>query len=99
MDDWQPGDLALCIKKSGPCRKCRVDGLYRVGAVYTVSDTVGMPVWALFFVGLPRESRANGCWHIAYDASFFRKLRPHEADAEDIETIQLYRRHRLREPV
>lgn len=88
-DDWQVGDLALCVNDTpdptpwGAC-ECNV----RRGAVYTVShiyrDRFGL---GLNFV--EEFAPANEDYLAGYCATRFRKIRPHEADEEDRETIRL----------
>lgn len=98
--DWQVGDLALCLRNGKRTR---------AGAVYTVHGICGhdqrcgcgnyLPVGytpALWLEGVGAVDPATGCepWAIA---ARFRKIRPHEADAEDRETIRLLTEKR--EPV
>lgn len=84
-DDWQPGDLALCIR-SGHWINTRtqqlVDLPVRSGMVFTV---------------LRVRIDERGAW-LTFDtptvqgrfrAKRFRKIKPHERDAEDEETIRL----------
>jgi hypothetical protein len=83
-DDWQPGDLALCLRRTR-------HGTILRGAILTVEALCfGRPGYAdegalgLFFVGV-RSPAPSG----AFNASRFRKIRPHAPDAEDAETIRL----------
>jgi hypothetical protein len=89
-DDWQAGDLALCVKR-GQWRHCRSGGIsnapWKSGGIYTVRrygpcPTSGLPT--LWFEGYPGERGADGG-----AAMRFRKIRPHVPDAEDRETIAL----------
>lgn len=87
-DDWQPGDLALCMR-DGPWQ-------YRsgppAGSVWTVESVIvgdkpGDPHHGhtgLFLAGI-RAAGPTGAFH----SSCFRKIRPHTPDAEDTETIRL----------
>lgn len=83
-DDWQPGDLALCIKVgawSEMQRRPLVDGGPSAGKTYRVSDVVSEEGPCLYF-GNP--------WPFdIFQADRFRKIRPHTPDVEDEETIRL----------
>jgi len=84
MDDWKPGDLALCINQSawlfnsgiGP-RAGEIREVRRVGI-----DSVGDI--GLWLCGYPGNDFNSG-----YKADYFRKIYPHRPDAEDAETIRL----------
>lgn len=81
MSDWQPGDLALCI---APHRHSDGHPSVRPGGIYTV-EAVGH--WfepALLLKGLPSR-HVSRC----HAACRFHRIPPHEADAEDRETIRL----------
>ncbi|MGQ2942883.1 MAG: hypothetical protein ACT6Q7_02660 [Blastomonas fulva] len=87
-DDWQPGDLAMCIKTSHPAFEFPSTTL-TLGKIYTV-NRIGRPVdWlggerALGLVEhAPR--RADHGW----PESLFCKIRSHTPDAEDAEIIRL----------
>jgi len=102
-DDWQPGDLALCIDDA-PSRisVARMDGFwYREGegslsrgVVYLVAKAkffadAEPPLWGVRLVG------SKGPWV----ATRFVKQRPHQPDAEDAETIRLLTGAPVRERV
>lgn len=79
-DDWQPGDLALCVKTTG-------HGTIKAGAVATVERAAFCEddgLFGLWFVGIVSSGYSGG-----FDARNFRKIRPHTPDAEDAETIAL----------
>ncbi len=85
-DDWQPGDLAMCLTD-------RFQHSYGIlkGSVHTVEAIWIEPNgWefageiGLRFVGIPMKSGYYGLRAIR-----FRKIRPHQPDAEDAETIRL----------
>lgn len=87
-DDWQVGDLALCVR-----RHSKYPPDVRPGAIFSVEAVWGgcknaenrshIDV-ALDLVGVPRMDG-----EIAYWAGSFRKIRPHTPDREDAETIRL----------
>lgn len=96
-DDWQPGDLALCVNTDdAPTTDiygCNVIGTagrrFRRGAIYTVVsvatqlcyDFRSAPALFLALKG-DKPGMLAGAWR-------FRKIKPHERDAEDEETIRL----------
>jgi hypothetical protein len=91
-DDWQPGDLALCLP--GPDWIQDEDDSVAPGPspgqITTVRKVGTIPrrsggYWrALWFIEWPGETDFD-----CFDAREFRKIRPHEADEEDRETIRL----------
>ena len=87
MDDWQVGDLALCVNVStfqiGTGRD-----LVR-GRIYTVTEIGPTPagVLGLRLDGIP--VREYDLAHGFKQAKRFRKIRPHQPDEEDCETITL----------
>jgi len=89
-DDWQPGDLALCVfSTSGG----------HTGKIFTVRETYvghyrGGTVLGLRFDDFP-DPDDGGAWL----ASAFRKIHPHAPDAEDAETIRLLNSAPVREPI
>lgn len=84
-DDWQVGDLALCVAK-----RTHGKSTFAPGGIYTVSGVV-----AGRFKGKPEVGLKFDGDHVGADgkewirASRFRKIRPHTPDAEDVETIRL----------
>ena len=79
-DDWQAGDLALCVVNGYWSDPESCDP--KLGSINTVRDLdCSHSRLGLWFVGL--ESRNS------YSAGAFRKIRPHTPDAEDAETIRL----------
>lgn len=86
-DNWEIGDLALCIRQEHD------PGFWvpTVGGVYTVLDlgegtnkvTGEAALWLAF------AEDADPCPDSAFPASSFRKLDNHTPDAEDEETIRL----------
>ena len=101
-DDWQAGDLALCIKV-GPWKRFYANGT----SVEGFGPRAGMKLYvrsvdvsvlggaALKFSDWPDVPEAE--W-TGYTASRFRKIRPHTPDAEDAETIRLLTGAPVREP-
>lgn len=85
-DDWQPGDLALCVNaeilREGDGRISSGRGL-SVGGVYTVSRCARTK-WG--YLGLCLEGVDDGR---PKRAIRFRRIRPHTPDEEDRETIEL----------
>lgn len=87
-DDWQPGDLALCVSVTHPIIVGRATS-FKIGAIYTVTQ-VGKPVAnlngerGLVFKECRPKRAGRG-----YPESCFRKIRPHTPDVEDAETIAL----------
>ena len=104
-DDWQAGDLALCVDAS-PASDCGGPHPLRSGAVYTVDEIwIGGEFapngrfndWPVGEPGLRFDFDCNklGGWR----PERFRKIRPHTADAEDVETIRLLTSVPVLEPV
>lgn len=84
-DDWQVGDLALCVDGSPRKRVGRYNengANYRLtaGKIYTV-DRIDFEDG---YTGLHFDG-----YEWAWLASRFRKIRPHAPDEEDAETIRL----------
>ena len=81
-DDWQAGDLALCVYsfKTGTefCVKPRAG---QVCSVVTV--TQGVTLAGLVLRECPTANR------LGWRATAFRKIRPHIPDEQDAETIRL----------
>lgn len=87
-DNWEAGDLALCIK-SGRVTKA--------GRFYTVSEVV---IDRFDNAVLLRFSGMR--YRFAHEwsgADRFRKIYPHAPDAEDLETINLLKSAPVPEPV
>lgn len=86
-DDWQPGDLALCVSDTHPAFSGR-STILRVGAKYTVSRVGSYHAWlddrALGLAEAAPRKEGNG-----FPSKMFCKIRPHTPDAEDAETIAL----------
>lgn len=89
-DDWQVGDLALCVNDAADPN---YGMLFVRGAVYTVSAVVFIQgAWSVTFgefgggFGLLFDKVATP---IPADPRRFRKIRPHKPDEEDRETIAL----------
>lgn len=88
-EDWQPGDLALCVRGG---RITRSGGVYivrevlREGAIRQ-SEIDGLPYYiaggaSLLFEGIPYNGQSGA-------VERFRKIHPHTPDEEDEETIRL----------
>jgi len=86
-DDWQPGDLALCVNNT-PWEHEAEAYLLVLGRIYTVA-ACGVPPGGKRFCLAFRDISNDGKSGNAYCASRFRKIRPHTPDAEDTETIAL----------
>lgn len=89
-DDWQVGDLALCVCRDGGENGAR---WIEAGAIVEVAEVEFSPFWpgvGLGFVGFP-VIRCSFGLRTVYQNERFRKIRPHAPDAEDAETIRLMR--------
>lgn len=93
-DDWQAGDVALCISNPG-----KGDGVtvavphpgVRSGRFFTVDQVVHwMGALGLVLRGYPTSDKP-----FAHDARGFRRIPPHKADEFDREVIE----HMLGKPV
>ena len=88
MTDWQPGDLALCVKGGKiTSLECEppLDGFPAAGSIYTVKRagtyTFGTGTkLALWFTNAPRNSSGDRVW----SAERFVKVTP-GADIEGVE--------------
>lgn len=88
-ENWQPGDLALCVRGGGPewvghFWENNADYELRCGAIYRVrwvglTEDIESSFEGLKFEGLD--------WGWLSDR--FRKIHPHTPDEEDAETIAL----------
>ena len=95
-DDWQPGDLALCVNdappresyfrrrgwKAFPLRKGSIHVVRQIAAAE--NGKIG-----LLFEGVCAGRYDRTGIEIVFHPSRFRKIRPHTPDAEDRETIAL----------
>lgn len=87
-DDWQPGDLALCVRKRlrGVWPAKRGHRLPRVGGVYQVEAVLlNKSVPGLVLVGHHSDHPDGPAW----SSIRFVKVSPGEPDEEDRETIRL----------
>lgn len=89
-DDWQAGDLALCVNISRIARHGHIataGDRFRLGAVYTV--------YKVSAVNHEGGCRGGPFLYMREDsgksagAHRFRKIKPHTPDAEDIITIAM----------
>jgi len=78
-DNWQIGDLALCIKTFLGEREPQS------GGIYTVASLDIHPLDGDLYLGLEGFDHNEG----VYWAARFRRIPPHIPDAEDAETIRL----------
>lgn len=90
MDEWQVGDLALCVTPWEQWRS-KNETTPRPGSVHQVIGIIHGVEWlqgttgpALVLDGVRHMNPCGGVWH-----GRFRRIPPHEADAEDAETIRL----------
>lgn len=95
-DDWQVGDLALCIAQSWhkfgfycPNDPVRAGGIYTVRAI---GKWRGITI--IWIEGVGGDHVGD-----AYEANAFRKVTPPEADEFDRETIDLMNGAPVGEPV
>ena len=97
-DDWQPGDMALCVN-AGSNPIWGEANLVR-GACYTVQSVHSPLPNVIFGYGMGLQLHDVRCiCPFGYAAARFRKIRPHTPDAEDRETIALLTGKPVREPV
>lgn len=96
-EDWQAGDLALCVADELPgfgfCTLVVIGRVYVVEEVYVGVGGKHEGVLALVLKG-NKGRNYPGLHH-----ALFRKLRDHTPDAEDEETIRLLNRQPVGEPV
>lgn len=90
-DDWQAGDLALCVALydgggiDPPPANLKIGGVYTVERVFCGVDLFGGAGLGLAIVDVqPLILGAQG-----FVADLFRKIHPHTPDAEDREAIEL----------
>lgn len=86
-DDWQIGDLALCVADRLPPPRDKPTKLLRVGAVYTVRSVRWSEGDQCVAIGL-QEVRSRGPLG-DFHAMVFRKVTPPAADEFDRETVRL----------
>ena len=86
MDDWQSGDLVICLHTC-PRNRRTYGGLERLkaGAVYTVIRVLHHEPEPSLLLEDVRSDSPFGTFHHGR----FRKIRPHKADEQDAETIRL----------
>jgi hypothetical protein len=93
VSDWQPGDLALCVRNSD--QKLGTTKLVMPGRIYTVTGIyVSGKCGSLALVLAEAKPSKNPGFH----AFLFRKIRPHTPDEEDRETIRLLNSEPVLEP-
>ncbi|WP_066113804.1 MULTISPECIES: hypothetical protein [unclassified Blastomonas] len=100
-DDWQPGDLALCVSSEGFHDDFVEGNQYpAIGSVSRVNDV------CLLEASLDDKwNQPGGVW-LSFDeypvflcfSGNFRKIRPHVPDEEDAETIRLLTGTPVKEP-
>lgn len=83
-DDWQPGDLALCLGHPRPRDTVRAGAIYIVIEVFDGTYENGEEGVALALAEVSTPFPYTG-----FNAAYFRKIKPHTPDAEDRETIRL----------
>ena len=93
-DDWQAGDLALCVD-TGKSPEGFTAPYLELGRTYTVY-AVGIDPLGQF--GLYLDELESDGFNGGVLAWRFRKIRPHTPDEEDAETIRLLNGNRVGEP-
>lgn len=89
MNDWQVGDLALCVEpKLG---RYAVSCGFRVGGVYTVAGVAQSGTR----IGLVFDGRYSRHQSGAWCASGFRKVRPDEHEACEPEFVTLLHKSKV----
>ena len=85
-EGWQKDDLALCVAEFVPSpRHANPHPAVKPGRIFTVDAVLNYRgVLALVLRDHPSD-HPNG----SHGAEGFRKIKPHEADEEDAETIKL----------
>lgn len=86
-EDWQPGDLALCVK-GGHLSGLPIGPYPTVGCLYSVEAVEIYDDWDCRFLRVPGAPN-NGSHGPTWAESRFRKIHPHTPDEEDEETIRL----------
>lgn len=95
-EDWKPGDLARCVEWPHDCAyPPDAPGTPIPGLTYTVIRVfVGIDVLFNRHLGLAFAEIERGIsplWHVkaeGYQARYFRKVRPMDADEFDREVIE-----------
>ena len=94
-NDWQPGDMALCVK-GGPLGQ-PIDECPQAGRVYVVASVRNVMFWdgdfdqALELPDAPANDSGTHCWWHRR----FIKVTPPEADEFDREVIDLLRQKEI----
>lgn len=101
MSEWQVGDLALCVGVDPHSEEQASGWSVKVGQVVTVAVVEAAIDENGFWTSLNfAEEPSHELWNDwGFDAAFFRKVTPHEADEFDRETIELMNRAPAKEPV
>jgi hypothetical protein len=88
MNDWQVGDLALALAAPHAEEWSNDDGAVCAGEILRVDKVIGwMHQTGLYFEGRPSDHPTG-----AYDATYFRKIRPDEHEACEDEFVELLNR-------
>jgi hypothetical protein len=97
VNDWQVGDLALCVADA-PCACCGTPTAAVAGRVYRVTDyylaTRGF--WCLSLEGVHPITNTKH-WR-GINAARFRKIRPDELEACEPEFVTLLKRTKHKTP-
>lgn len=90
-EDWQPGDLALCIKstENGTIKSGYVGVVVRVEVAEDWYRDGGQ-------TGLYFQDRRGVYGDGGFNACRFRKIKKHTPDAEDAETIRLLKGEKVK---
>lgn len=84
-DEWQVGDLALCVDASRNPSSLKEGMIYLVSGIHPPSDCpFDNGAIGLFLAGVVIKSISG-----AANANRFRRIPPHTIDDEDRETIRL----------
>lgn len=81
--DWQPGDLALCVRTSRLATVVPGE-IFTVVRVCRVAGGLDEGEIGLWFADRVSRASTGG-----FNSRWFRKIKPHAPDAEDAETIRL----------
>lgn len=97
-DDWQVGDLAVCVDAS-PCRcthGCGADTKLEEGRVYRVIGVIppiGFETWVNLDIGLGYVGNHRG--RVGAVTDRFRKIHPDAHEACEDEFVTLLKRSRV----